>query len=131
MKTLSLTLAALLATTSLAACGRKTEAPAAPAAPAPAPAAMPAPVASGDMAGMDMAPADKMAKGVGVVTAIDKAAGTITLDHGAIPEAGWPAMTMGFKIAPALLTGVAVGDNVAFELKLHNGSGEVTAITKH
>lgn len=127
MKTLSLTLAVLLATTGLAACGRKTEAPAAPAAPARAASA---PAASNDMAGMDMAPADKMAKGVGVVTAIDKTAGTITLDHEAIPEAGWPAMTMGFKIAPALLDGIAVGDKVAFDLKLHDGAGEVTAIAK-
>jgi Cu(I)/Ag(I) efflux system protein CusF len=125
MKTLSLILAALLATTSLAACDRKAEAPA-----APAPAAAPAPTASNDMAGMDMAPADKMAKGVGVVKAVDKAAGTITLDHQAIPEAGWPAMTMGFKIAPALLDGIAVGDKVAFDLKLHDGAGEVTAIHK-
>ena len=127
MKTLSLTLAVLLATTGLAACGRKTEAPAAPAAPARAASA---PAASNDMAGMDMVPADKMAKGVGVVTAIDKTAGTITLDHEAIPEAGWPAMTMGFKIAPALLDGIAVGDKVAFDLKLHDGAGEVTAIAK-
>ena len=126
MKTLSLTLAVLLTATSLAACGRKTEPPAAPAAPAPA--AAPAPV--NDMAGMDMAPADKMAKGVGTVTAIDKSAGTITLDHDAIPEAGWPPMVMGFKAAPALLNDVAVGDKVAFDLKLHDGSGEVTAITK-
>lgn len=123
MKTLSLILAALVATTGLAACGRKTEAP-------PAPAAAPAPAASNDMAGMDMAPADKMAKGVGVVRAIDKTAGTITLDHEAIPEAGWPAMTMGFKIAPTLLDGLAVGDKVAFDLKLHDGAGEVTAIAK-
>ncbi|WP_137803451.1 copper-binding protein [Caulobacter sp. 3R27C2-B] len=122
MKTLSLTLAALVAMTGLAACDRKTEAPAAPAASAPA--------AGNDMAGMDMAPADKMAKGVGVVKAIDKAAGTITLDHEAIPQAGWPAMTMGFKIAPALLDGVAIGDHVAFDLKLHDGAGEVTAISK-
>ncbi|WP_168077321.1 copper-binding protein [Caulobacter sp. SSI4214] len=130
MKTLSLTLAALLATTSLAACGRKTEAPAAPAGPASAAAPAPANANANAnaMAGMDMAPADKMAKGVGVVKAIDKAAGTITLDHQAIPEAGWPAMTMGFKIAPALLDGVAVGDHVAFDLKLHDGAGEVTAI---
>jgi Cu/Ag efflux protein CusF len=126
MNTLPLMLAALLAATSLAACGRKTEAPVAPAQPAPAATAAPA----NDMAGMDMAPADKMAKGVGTVTAIDKSAGTITLDHEAIPEAGWPAMTMGFKIAPALLDGVAVGDKVAFDLKLHDGSGEVTAISK-
>ncbi|MCK5910101.1 MAG: copper-binding protein [Caulobacter sp.] len=128
MKTLSLTLAALLATTSLAACDRKAEAPTAPAASAPA--AAPAPAAGNAMAGMDMAPADKMAKGVGVVTAIDKTAGAITLDHQAIPEAGWPAMTMGFKIAPALLDGIAVGDKVAFDLKLHDGAGEVTAISK-
>ena len=128
MKTPSLALAALLATISLAACDRKAETPAAPSAPAQA--ASPAPVASGDMAGMDMAPADKMAKGVGVVTAIDKTAGTITLDHEAIPEAGWPAMTMGFKIAPSLLAGIAVGDKVAFDLKLHDGAGEVTAIAK-
>ncbi|MDR7232664.1 MULTISPECIES: copper-binding protein [Caulobacter] len=126
MKTLSLILAALVATTSLAACGRKTEAPAAPAAPAPA--AATAPAASNDMAGMDMAPADKMAKGVGVVTAIDKTSGTITLDHEAIPDAGWPAMTMGFKIAPALLDGMSVGDKVAFDLKLRDGAGEVTSI---
>ena len=122
MKTLPLTLAVLLAATSLAACGRKTEAPAAMSSPAPVP--------SNDMAGMDMAPADKMAKGVGTVTAIDTSAGTITLDHDAIPEAGWPPMVMGFKAAPALLGGVAVGDKVAFDLKLHDGSGEVTAITK-
>ena len=126
MKTLSLILAALVATTSLAACGRKTEAPAAPAAPAPA--AATAPAASNDLAGMDMAPADKMAKGVGVVTAIDKTSGTITLDHEAIPDAGWPAMTMGFKIAPALLDGMSVGDKVAFDLKLRDGAGEVTTI---
>lgn len=113
MKTLSLPLAALLVATTLAACGPKTEAS--------------VPAARGDM---DMAPADKMAKGVGVVTAIDKTAGVITLDHEAIPEAGWPAMTMGFKIAPALLDGVAAGDKVAFDLKIHDGSGEVTAIHK-
>lgn len=48
----------------------------------------------------------------------------------AIVEAGWRPMVMGFKAAPALLGGVAVGDKVAFELKIHDGSGEVTAIAK-
>ncbi|MBN8812328.1 MULTISPECIES: copper-binding protein [unclassified Sphingomonas] len=84
---------------------------------------------SGDMGNMAM-PDAKTAKGSGTVTAIDKAAGTITLDHGAIPEAGWPAMTMAFKAAPALLDSVKVGDKVAFELALKDGSGEVTSITK-
>lgn len=71
-----------------------------------------------------------MAKGTGTVTAIDKAAGKITLDHGPIAEAGWPAMKMAFKAAPELLNGVAVGDQVAFDLKLLGGKGEVVSLRK-
>ena len=74
--------------------------------------------------------AAKMAKGSGTVTAIDKAAGTITLAHGPIPEANWPAMTMAFKAQPQLLADVKAGDKVAFDLALKDGAGEVTAITK-
>ena len=84
---------------------------------------------SGDMGNMAM-PAATMAKGTGTVTAIDKAAGTITLDHGPIAEANWPAMTMGFKAAPRLTERVKVGDKVAFDLKLEGGSGEITAIAR-
>jgi Cu(I)/Ag(I) efflux system periplasmic protein CusF len=77
-----------------------------------------------------MAPAAKMAKGTGKVTAVDKSAGTITLDHGPIAEANWPAMTMAFKAAPTLIDSVKVGDQVNFELKLEGSTGEVTAIKK-
>lgn len=84
---------------------------------------------SGDMGNMAM-PAAKTAKGTATVKAIDKAAGTITLDHGPIAEANWPAMTMAFKAAPGLLDSVAVGDKVAFDLALKDGSGEVTAIKR-
>lgn len=87
---------------------------------------------SGDTGNMAM-PADsgaKMAKGSGTVTAIDKSAGSITLDHGPIPEAQWPAMTMAFKAKPELLDSVKVGDKVAFDLALKDGAGEVTTITK-
>src|SRR3546814_12180569 len=66
----------------------------------------------------------------GKVTAIDKAAGLITLDHGAIPEAKWPAMTMAFKAAPTITDAVAVGDKVDFDLTLVGSAGEVTAIQK-
>jgi Cu/Ag efflux protein CusF len=83
------------------------------------------------MAAMGMSAAAKMAKGTGTVTAIDAKAGTITLDHGPIPEANWPAMTMGFKAASALVQSVKVGDKVDFDLKLEGGAGEITAITKH
>jgi Cu/Ag efflux protein CusF len=85
---------------------------------------------AGDMGKMEMAPTVKMAKGSGKVTAIDKSAGTITLDHGPIAEANWPAMTMAFKAAPTLIDSVKVGDQVNFELKLDGNAGEITAISK-
>src|SRR3546814_5515399 len=65
-----------------------------------------------------------MAKGHGTVTAIDKTAGTITLDHGPIPEAKWPAMTMAFKAAPAIIDAAKVGDKVDFDLTLTGNAGE-------
>lgn len=78
--TIALGLAALTA-----ACGKKAETPVA----AETNQAAPAAAMSGDMGNMAMAPsapAQIMAKGHGTVTAIDKAAGTITLDHGPIPK---------------------------------------------
>lgn len=85
---------------------------------------------SGDMDNMAMPAEAKMGKGTGTVTALDKAAGKITLNHGPIPEVGWPAMTMAFTAKPELLNGVAVGDKVAFDLTVRGNAGEVTAITK-
>ncbi|ACG77866.1 putative copper efflux system periplasmic protein CusF [Phenylobacterium zucineum HLK1] len=130
MKRACLTAAVLSAALGLAACGQGTEPPA-EATPAPETAASPA--NGGDSTtGMNMASAEagKTAKGTGTVTAVDPAAGTITIAHGPIPEAGWPAMTMGFKAAPAVVRDVEVGDKVAFDLRLENGAGEITAIRK-
>src|SRR5665213_1628861 len=42
------------------------------------------------------------AKSDGTLTAVDVAAGTITLDHGPIPEARGPAGTTTFKAGPAI-----------------------------
>lgn len=87
---------------------------------------------SGDMGNMAV-PVDnraEMAKGNGTVTAVDKAAGTITIDHGPIPAANWPAMTMAFEAKPEILGSVKVGDKVDFDLALKDGAGEVTAIQK-
>lgn len=130
MKRLVLTVAALGAATSLAACSKKEAAPAEAAAsamPAAAPAAMPAAPGS-DMSKMDMSADAKMTKGTGTVTAVS--ADSITVDHAPIPEANWPAMTMGFKASPELAKSVKVGDKVAFDLKLQGGAGEITAISK-
>jgi Cu/Ag efflux protein CusF len=70
----------------------------------------------------------RSAKGSGTVTALDAEAGTVTLEHAAMPEIGWPAMTMTFAAAPALLAGVKPGDAVAFDLTLTGGRGEITAL---
>lgn len=112
-----------------AACGKKAETPVAADTNQVAPAA----AMSGNMGNMAMEPSASTAikaKGHGTVTAIDKTAGTITIKHGAIPEAKWPAMTMAFKAAPAITGAVAVGDKVDFDLTLVGSAGEVTAITK-
>ena len=90
----------------------------------------------GNMAGdmdnmaMPMGSDTTMAKGTGTVIALDKATGSITIDHGPIPEAKWPAMKMAFKGKPELLDRVAVGDKVAFDLVLKEGTAELTAISK-
>lgn len=109
-----------------AACGKKAETPVV----AETNQAAPAAAMSGDMAMAPTAVAPIMAKGHGTVTAIDKTAGTITLNHGPIPEAKWPAMTMAFKAAPAITDAAKVGDKVDFDLKLVGSAGEVTALAK-
>jgi Cu/Ag efflux protein CusF len=95
---------------------------------APKPAESSAP--SGDMSDMPMEMEMKHGQGVGTVTAIDAAEGTITLDHGDIAELQWPPMKMGFTIKPELLTDIEVGDKVDFEFDWDGTAGTVTRITK-
>ena len=112
-----------------AACGKKAETPVA----AETNQAAPAAAMSGDMGNMAMAPSATSAikaKGHGTVTAIDKTAGTITLNHGPIPEAKWPAMTMTFKAAPAITDAAKVGEKVDFDVTLTGSAGEVTTVHK-
>ena len=82
------------------------------------------------MPNMEMPVGSKMGKGSGTVTAIDAVAGKVTLDHGAIPDVGWPAMKMGFSAKPETLKGVAIGDKVDFDVTVTGSAGEVTAIKK-
>ena len=104
----------------LAACGQKTE-------PAPVEAPAPAPATARDMAA---APAEAVKSGVGsgVITAVDAAAGSVTIDHGPIPGVGWPAMTMNFKAAPAVVEKARVGERVQFDVTVRGRESEVTAI---
>ena len=70
-------------------------------------------------------------EGTGVVSAIDPAAGTITINHGPINAISWPAMNMQFHAENAtILHGIAVGDHVAFQLKSATDTGTVTMVQK-
>ncbi len=98
------------------------------AAPATAPVAAP-------MADMPMAPATPVQAGpimgMGKITVIDAAAGTLTIDHQAIPAVGWDAMSMGFTTTdPTMLKDLKVGDVVAFELKSTSEPSVVTKVQK-
>jgi len=70
----------------------------------------------------------KSGSGTGTITALDASAGTVTLDHQAIPAVGWPAMTMTFNADPALLAGFTEGDKVAFDVTVEGSAGTITAL---
>jgi Cu(I)/Ag(I) efflux system membrane fusion protein len=58
---------------------------------------------------------EQLATGRGMVQSVDAANGMVTIQHGPIPELGWPAMTMSFKVAqPVLLRGLQRGSRVEF-----------------
>ena len=86
------------------------------------------------MASMPEAPggtlATKTGKGTGTVTAIDAASSKISLDHGPIPELGWPPMKMAFTAGPAVTGQTTVGDKVEFEVLSSGMESEVTSIVK-
>lgn len=108
------TLMMTLSVLAMAACSPQTPEPAAsapvaetPSAPAMAdmPMAAEAPAAAGPITSM------------GKIVAINAEAGAVTLEHQAIPEVKWDAMSMGFTTTdPAMLEDLKVGDMVVFDL---------------
>ncbi|MDZ4760878.1 MAG: copper-binding protein [Alphaproteobacteria bacterium] len=99
-------------------------------APADPVAEAPPPAAAAPMADMPASPAPVAGPITGVGKVVEIAAGTntIKLDHEAISALNWPSMSMAFTVSdPALVTGLAVGDTVSFELK---NAAESTVITK-
>lgn len=66
----------------------------------------------------------------GEVRRVDAAAGKITIKHGPIADLGLPAMTLVYRIDPALLAGIRPGDKVAFTAKRDGGQYVVTKIEK-
>ena len=67
----------------------------------------------------------------GVVTKVDKTAGTITLRHAEVKAVRMPAMTMAYQAKDrALLDKVAAGDKVGFTLAQQKDGYLVDAIEK-
>lgn len=63
------------------------------------------------------APAPRLIASRGVVTSVDAANRLVRIQHGAIPELGWPAMTMTFEVRqPGMLRGLKRGLRVAFAI---------------
>ena len=119
---------ALVLAVGLSACGKADDA--APGETPAAPGAMSGETMGPNMDHAGMTGEGMMAHATGRVTAVDPVAGTITLDHSPIPEANWPAMTMTFEAPPEVTQSARVGDDVAFDVRLGGGAGEVTAIRK-
>ena len=93
----------------------------------PKPATPPAAPAAASPAAAEM-PTAKSAKGVGTITDIEAAAGTVTINHKDIPEIGWPGMEMPFKSTPEILKGAKVGDEIDFDVNVTDEGGEITAM---
>ena len=68
-------------------------------------------------------------QGQGIIKSMDQ--DSVVISHQPIKALGWPAMTMGFKVADrAQLKGLAVGNQVDFSLKDAAMGAVVTAIKK-
>ena len=64
----------------------------------------------------------------GMVSAVDDKAGTITIVHGRIPDAGWRASTTRFKATPTIARLAMIGEDMDFTVRAVGTTGEVTAI---
>ena len=104
---------------------------AAPSSPASGPAAAAAASAGPTATGPVTGPASVGHKAQGTVDSVDAKAGTVSLNHGAIPSLKWPAMTMEFKVAnPSLLKDLKPGVPVAFEfVERQPGEWVITSLT--
>lgn len=117
MKLITLSLfAAPLAALLLASCGERAPESAAPAS---------------AMRGMPQgaqAAAEHMAEGT--LNSIDTATGMVNISHGPVASAGWPGMTMSFKLAdPDAASALTPGQRVQFHFTIQSGmSATVTQI---
>ena len=67
---------------------------------------------------------------VGTLNSVDQVAGTVNITHGPVPSAGWPEMTMSFKLAdPNAAADLKPGERVDIHFKIESGmNATVTTI---
>jgi Cu/Ag efflux protein CusF len=84
---------------------------------------------SGAVPGMaDRAAPGAQHLGHGTLNSIDRSAGTVNISHEPVESAGWPAMTMNFRLAdPDAAAELTPGQRVEFRFTTDDG-GTVTAI---
>ena len=105
-----------IAVSLLVACGER----------APEQGAAPASGAMSNMPAAAQTAAEHAARGT--LNSIDRAAGTVNISHEAVASAGWPAMTMSFKLAdPSTVPELAAGQRIEFSFTTEGG-GTVTRI---
>ena len=66
----------------------------------------------------------------GEVRRVDVAAGKVTIKHGNIPDLDLTAMTLVYRIDPALLADIKPGDQVKFTARREAGQYIVVTISK-
>jgi len=72
---------------------------------------------------------DQPVRGTGVVKAVDKTQGTVTLAHDPIKSINWPSMTMAFKVKDkTLLDSAKPGARVDFTLEKAGNDDIVTGM---
>lgn len=58
----------------------------------------------------------------GTLNSVNTAAGTVNISHSPVPAAGWPAMTMDFKLAnPSEAANLKPGDRVDMHFTIESG----------
>jgi len=68
--------------------------------------------------------------GSGEIRRVDAQAGKVTIKHGAIAALDLPAITLVYRIDPALLAGLQPGDKVKFTARRVDGQYVVIEISK-
>jgi len=89
------------------------------------------PATEGAMPGMGQRGGDVVEHtGEGTLNSIDQASGMVNISHGPVASAGWPSMTMSFKLSdPKAAAQFTPGQRVEFQFMTEGGEATITRIS--